>query len=305
MIASLLDSALSLMKERQFDSLAMGGIDFTGHNFDSWEITEKKKVSKKPFLFFDLASLTKPLTLSATCLIHPKLFADSKLELLLNHKGGLPSWGRFSVKNWQEQVLSFPIKPSSTLYSDFSALRLMLELEKKAEKELQNLCHAYWDPHLLFWRDLKKEHLCAWMGVRRGKKIQGQVHDDNAFIIGRFCSHAGLFSTIDGLCQSLINLNKQYCLLNVMKKKCTENKEDRFVMGWDRVENEVQTLAGEGASPLTFGHLGFTGTSIWIDPQKNKGHVILSNAVSASWFDRKGLNDLRKKLGSDFWQLCT
>lgn len=308
MVTSLLDTALFLMKDREFNCLAMGGIDFNRHEFDCWEITENDKVSKIPFLFFDLASLTKPLTLSAANLMYPKLF-DEDLLLLLNHKANLPSWGRFALKNWRKQVLSFSIKPSQTLYSDFSALRLMLELEKKTSKNLRDLCCSYWHPDLLFWRDLKKEHICAWTGIRGGKKIQGQVHDDNAFIIGEFCSHAGLFSTIGGLCQSLINLDKSYGLLDVMRdvmrKECGEVGKDRFVMGWDRVIDEKETLAGVGASSLTFGHLGFTGTSIWIDTQKNTGHIILSNAVCASWFDRKGLNELRKKLGEAFWKSCT
>ena len=302
MMPSLLDTALSLMRRCNFDSLAMGGIDFNRHEFDSWEITDYNKVSEKPFLFFDLASLTKPLTLSATCLMSPELFDNEDFRLLLNHKASLPSWGRVSAKDWQKQVFSFAIKPSDTMYSDFSALRLMLELEKKTDKKLRDLCNSYWDNNLLFWRDLKKEHICAKTGLRGSKEIKGQVHDDNAFIIGEFCSHAGLFSTIDGLCQSLINLDKKHNLLDVMIKECEQNKKDRFIMGWDRVCDKEKTLAGIGASDSTFGHLGFTGTSIWIDSKKKKGHVILSNAVSSSWFDREGLNHLRKKLGTLFWQ---
>jgi CubicO group peptidase (beta-lactamase class C family) len=52
---------------------------------------------------------------------------------------------------------------------------------------------------------------------------------------------------------------------------------------------------------MTFGHLGFTGTSIWIDPQKKKGHVILTNATKKYYYDRQGLNDLRRQIGEAIW----
>jgi CubicO group peptidase (beta-lactamase class C family) len=47
--------------------------------------------------------------------------------------------------------------------------------------------------------------------------------------------------------------------------------------------------------------LGFTGTSIWIDPERMLGHVILSNATKIHWYDKQGLNDLRRAIGQEVW----
>lgn len=284
------------MKGQKFNTIAAAVIDFKTGSFKSVEL-ENRRVVKN--IFFDLASLTKPLTLSATKLIYPDLFEDEKsFELLLNHRASLPSGGRLSRNSWKDQILSYKILEAETLYSDFGALRLMLELEKKAGKNLKSLCDSYWDSELLFWRDLPQGAHCPFTGFRLGKKIQGQVNDDNAFIIGDFCSHAGLFSTISGLSKSLINLNEKYNLLSSISKK---KFNDRFVDGWDTCSGE-NTLAGAGAGPKTFGHLGFTGTSIWIDPEMEKGQIILTNATLNYWYHREGLNNLRRSLGEFLWK---
>jgi CubicO group peptidase (beta-lactamase class C family) len=84
-------------------------------------------------------------------------------------------------------------------------------------------------------------------------------------------------------------------------KKDLATHNHRFAYGWDRVENPGNTLAGAGCGPSTFGHLGFTGTSIWIDPEKGLGHVILSNATKYHWYDKVGLNDIRRAIGEKVW----
>jgi CubicO group peptidase (beta-lactamase class C family) len=76
----------------------------------------------------------------------------------------------------------------------------------------------------------------------------------------------------------------------------------RFVNGWDRAQDLENTLAGTGCSEHTFGHLGFTGTSIWIDPVKKLGHVILSNATKLYWYDKQDLNNFRRLIGQRIWQ---
>jgi CubicO group peptidase (beta-lactamase class C family) len=75
----------------------------------------------------------------------------------------------------------------------------------------------------------------------------------------------------------------------------------RFNGGWDRVENIENTFAGLGCSKETFGHLGFTGTSIWIDTNKKLGHVILANATKHYWFDKFEFNKLRKNIAQQVW----
>lgn len=294
---------LELLGQQHFDSLAVGLIDFKNNSHQSFEISATNIVSDKPYLYFDLASLTKALTNSAVKLKHPELF-DEKVMLLLNHQAGLPSGGLLSKNSWRDEILAYDIKPSPTLYSDYSSLRCMLEIEKKSGKKLKELCSYYFDKELCHWKELPEDSFSPEYGVRNKKIVCGEVHDNNCFNIGEFISHAGLFATIDGLCRSLLNLNstaKMNEQLNLAFK--THKNEDRFIFGFDHVIDPKNTLAGNGASVKTFGHLGFTGTSFWIDLEQNKGAVILTNATQTYWYERSGLSHLRKTLGEAIWRI--
>ena len=299
----LVDLALSLMNDQHFDSLAVGVIDFNKQAFESFEISAMNVLSGQPYLYFDLASLTKVLTNSAVKLKFPEVF-DEKADLLLNHVAGLPSGGLLSKHKWREELLEYDIKLSPTLYSDYSSLRCMLEIEKKSGKKLKELCSYYFDSELLHWTELPENSFSPEYGIRNKKIVSGEVHDNNCFNIHEFVSHAGLFATVDGLCRSLLNLNQQTSmneqLLNAFK---THKNEDRFIMGFDHVMDPEQTLAGKGATIKTFGHLGFTGTSFWINPETNRGAVILTNATQTYWYERSGLTKLRKALGAAIWRL--
>ena len=296
--------AINLMRNQKFDALAVGIIDFKLGDFNSFEIHSSNVFSKTPELYFDIASLTKPVTLAANYLLHPEWF-NNDMILLLNHRGGLPAWGRLSGRlskeQWRNQINSYPIIPSQTLYSDYSALRLMLEIEKKSGKNFKTLCFEYLDNEIKFWKDIEDKSKCPITGIRNSKPIQGIVHDDNAHIISEFCSHAGLFGTINGICKTLLTLEKKKNLTNFMSEEFDKKNHERYIAGWDTVEDYSNTLAGDGAGLKTFGHLGFTGTSIWIDAEKKIGHVILTNATRENWYDRKGLNDLRKGIGKYIW----
>ena len=282
--------ALDLMPEQDFDCLAVGVVDFKNQNYDFFELGD--------FNFYDLASVTKPLTLASSYFKDPKIF-DESMELLLEHRGGLKAWGRLSHKGWREQLLSYDIQSSDTLYSDFSALRLQLEIEKKVGP-LKEYCGYFWKGNLCNWKDVENWQDCPITGYRNGALIQGEVHDDNAFVINEFVSHAGCFSNISSLAESLISLDQQTRFVSEMKEL---PRSQRYVKGWDTVENPSDTLAGNGCSPLTFGHLGFTGTSVWIDPEQMKGSIILTNGTRKYWYSRAGLTTLRKELGQMIWVL--
>ncbi|MBY0415534.1 MAG: beta-lactamase family protein [Bdellovibrionales bacterium] len=299
----LLDLSLKLLGDQHFDSLAVGVIDFKNKSFESFEISATNVVSSKPYLYFDLASLTKALTNSAIRLHDPKLFAAKEM-LLLNHIAGLPSGGLLSKHTWREEILSYDVKLSPTLYSDYSSLRCMLEIEKKSGKKLRDLCSFYFDSELLHWKDLPLDSFSPEYGVRNKKIVSGEVHDNNCFNIGEFVSHAGLFATVDGLCKSLINLEQTTKMIETLKEEFkTHKNEDRFILGFDHVMDPEATLAGKGAGTKTFGHLGFTGTSFWINSETSKGAVILANGTQTYWYDKAGLNHLRRTIGEAIWKI--
>lgn len=291
----------TLLPMGPMDAIGFGLIDFKQKSFDAFEATyfnDELVFESSPQIFFDLASLTKPLTNSLSYFLRPEKF-DQSMQLCLNHRGGLPSWGLLSKEDWKNQICSYPIKESDTLYSDFSALRVMLELQKQNVSQ-KEMCQNIWDKKTIYWTDLLPFHQTLQNGFSHFEPNFGKVHDPNALTIGEFCSHAGLFSTVDGLCRTLIYYQDQ---TSFIEKTLADLKshQHRFSFGWDRVINPNETLAGKGCGEFTFGHLGFTGTSIWIDPIKLKGHVILSNTTKFHWYDKSNLNDIRRAIGEMVW----
>lgn len=292
----------SLMPAGPMDAMGIGVIDFKANTYEAIEANlndGKVYYSPEPLLYFDLASLTKVLTNSLSYFLKPESFSE-EMKLCLNHRGGLPAWGLLPKTGWKEQILSYPVKESETLYSDFSALRVMLELEKKGINQ-KNICQEIWDKETMYWTDLPAWYPVVQFGYKNSRPNFGRVHDPNAWTINEFCSHAGLFSTADGLCRTLLNYQNKTGFISKVKADLKTHKH-RYAHGWDRVMNPDDTLAGNGCGEFTFGHLGFTGTSIWIDPDKMKGQIILSNATKFHWFDKTNLNDLRRAIGEQVWK---
>lgn len=280
------------------DAIAVAVIDFKQKSYECFQLDTngERLLGEEADIYFDLASLTKPLINAFNFIAHD--IKDPNLKLLVNHRGGIPAWGLLQKDNWREQILNFKIQESPTLYSDYSALRFMLEFEKVTGKKLEDVYKNNLDPKIKFWLDLSDERLLQY-GFYHNEPNIGRVHDPNASNLNCFTSHAGLFGTIDGLSRTLLDFDNKFSLLDRFSAK----SEYRFKDGFDTVENPENTLAGPGCSELTFGHLGFTGTSFWIDPSRSKGHVILSNATKYHWYDKQDLNILRKKVGEIVWQL--
>ena len=119
--------------------------------------------------------------------------------------------------------------------------------------------------------------------------LRGQVHDPTAFRMAGVAGHAGLFSTVDDLfkyCQMILN-GGQYNGVRVLSPlTVAEMTRPRLVnstaatrgLGWD-INSSYSTNRGELFPLGSFGHTGFTGTSIWIDPASQMFVVFLSNRV--------------------------
>ncbi len=285
---------------QDFDHLGLCFFNLKSGEKDFLEFHQGVEQSLENF-YFDLASVTKAMTMGALATMNPSLFEGDK-RLLLEHRGGLPRWAILGKKSWQETVLKFPIKDSSTEYSDLSMLRLMLMIEEQEGKNLKDLVSGYWHKELCFWKDMPAHAICPDTGFRQREVINGEVNDDNCFKINRFCSHAGLFGTLTGTIESLFNLENQYGLLKHMSRSFKESRVERYLYGWDTVEDPSVSLAGVGCPSHTFGHLGFTGTSVWIDADSGKGWCLLTNSTKKYWYHRQELTKLRQSLGALLWQ---
>jgi len=127
---------------------------------------------------------------------------------------------------------------------------------------------------------------CPW----RKKTLCGQVHDDNAFCLDGGAGHAGLFGNSSGVLalteqllgvwQGLINqpaFGSRKELKRFLKRQ-TDIPGSTWALGFD-TPSEKNSSSGRYFSPLSVGHLGFTGTSFWIDPQRELSVVLLTNRV--------------------------
>ena len=297
MIDALKKECLRLMPEQYFDSLGLATIDFNKKEVSSFALREKTIPTDAVNLSFDLASLTKPMTLAVSYFLRPSLFSDGMI-LLLEHRAGLPPWGRLPQGSWREVVSSYSLRSSSVEYSDISALRLQVEIEKKLDKPLYDLCSPVWHEDVCHWRNNSTKKVYPVTGHRRGRLIAGEVNDDNAFFLGESMAHAGLFASAPALAHTLVNFNEEFDLLKKMKVTLEARPpRERFLYGFDTNRQNL----GPGSSPYLFGHLGFTGTSFWIDAWTAMGLVVLSNACYPFCRHRESLNQLRKSLGDIFW----
>ena len=116
------------------------------------------------------------------------------------------------------------------------------------------------------------------------KKLYGLVHDDNCRVLGGVAGHAGLFGTIEGVLSLCVNILKGYSdktthpsfgndtLRGVLERR---NKSS-WTLGFDS-PSPLASSSGHYFSGKTVGHLGFTGTSFWIDLQQEICIVLLSN----------------------------
>jgi len=275
---------------KHMDALSVGVIDFKKMNFELYGDTH---------LFFDLASVTKVLGNGALFLKDPHLVKDD-LRLLVEHRAGLPAWGLLKRSTWKEEILSYKVKESETLYSDYSAMRFSLEIEKKLQQSIPQLLKEWWDKDLYFWQDLPSHKETPVSGQRGFDFITNDVHDPNAFNLKGWTGHAGLFGSAESVCRTVLFFQEKGDLLGKIKSSWKDHSH-RFLYGWDRVANPQDTLAGAGCSAMTFGHLGFTGTSLWIDAEKMRGHVILTNATRDGWYCKEELNEFRRSLGQVIW----
>ncbi len=192
-----------------------------------------------------------------------------------------------------------------TLYSDLGFILLGAVIEEVSGMTLDRFCHerifrplglratAFIDLSLLRTRRLvpvtemiAPTERCPW----RKKILCGEVHDDNAYAMGGVAGHAGLFSSAQ-------DLDTIVCCLKACSRGANSFIPERIVqefwtrdgavpdstwcLGWD-TPSAANSSAGELFSRYAVGHLGFTGTSVWIDLQHDRHVLLLSNRVHPS-----------------------
>jgi CubicO group peptidase (beta-lactamase class C family) len=134
----------------------------------------------------------------------------------------------------------------------------------------------------------------------RQRVIWGEVHDGNAYFLGGAAGHAGLFSTA----ADVLVLSNQFLAAHssILKPEtCTHFRtnmtpglEEARSLGWQLAVSKDST-AGPELPPDSFGHNGFTGTSVWIDSQNDRVFILLTNRTHARQLPFANINAVRRE----------
>ena len=137
----------------------------------------------------------------------------------------------------------------------------------------------------------------------RGYPLRGEVHDENAYALGGIAGHAGLFSTAQDLAvfaQMMLNggeFNGVRIVADSAVRLFTRRTAGTRALGWDTAEDH-NGGSGQYLSGASYGHTGYTGTSLWIDPEREMFVILLTNRVHAARARRpaKVIADVRADL---------
>ncbi len=280
---------------------------------------------------FDLASLTKVVA-TLPCLLRlvsagdlslgdrvgrffsnagwlqrPSL-ADATVRQLLAHMSGLRNWEPLFARVSERRaalaaVLQAPVQDVGRVcYTDFGFMLLGAVVERVTRKRLDvaasELVFGPLGMHRTSFgpieaNDVAATEDCGW----RGRLLVGEVHDENATVWDGVAGHAGLFSDAADLALFAAAWLRFDSLLGdreVLQETTRPQGygDDGSVRGLGWLLPGTAVFAGDGARG--FGHTGFTGTSLWLDPEAGVASVLLTNRVHPHRERGEGIHALRK-----------
>jgi CubicO group peptidase (beta-lactamase class C family) len=227
---------------------------------------------------------------------------------LLLHRGGLeafaPLFNTFRGRDaYLQQINARPLasQPGTrTVYSDWDMILLQLIMERITGRTLDVLANemvfaplgmkdtGYKPAPALLPRIAATE-----VDTMRGGLVRGFVHDENAWAMGGVAGHAGLFSTARDLAvfaRMMLN-GGEFNGVRIVKREtldrwtARQGSESSRALGWDTPSNG--SSAGRFFTPGSYGHTGFTGTSIWLDPVRDLFVILLTNRVNPTRANNK------------------
>jgi CubicO group peptidase (beta-lactamase class C family) len=286
---------------------------------------------------YDLASLTKVIGTTTAAMIlfdEGKLVLDEKVthylpafsggekdlvtvRELLEHRSGLPAgrdlWRHaHSPEEARQLVLDTPLEyhpGHGQVYSDLGADILGWVVEAAAGMPLDRfLADRVFTPLGMHDTGFRPSDSLVYriapteVSPPRGYPVRGEVHDENAFALGGVAGHAGLFGTASDLAvfaQMMLN-GGTYDGVRIVGDSTvhlfTARAAGDRALGWEVADGTHG--AGRYLSGSAYGHTGFTGTSIWIDPDREMFVILLTNRVHAARAKRpaKVIADVRADL---------
>jgi CubicO group peptidase (beta-lactamase class C family) len=227
------------------------------------------------------------------------------------------------------QQLEFP-SDSQVLYSDLNFIALGAVIERIAGKSLDeysgelifsrlNLKNTCFNPSPDLWPRIAasengnafETQMCIEKGFLdpnsqppafafRHENIWGEVHDGNAYFMGGVAGHAGLFSTAEEVFKIALQFLPNYTQI-LMPETC-ELFRTNFTKGLNedrsfafQLASTKDSTAGTKMSPESFGHTGFTGTSLWTDPLEERVFILLTNRTHNHDLPFTNINSVRRQ----------
>src|SRR5467141_1460442 len=221
---------------------------------------------------------------------------------LMTHTSGLPPFKEYWRTSTSKQetlgrIFAEPLEyePGTKVsYSDLGIILMAEIIQRLTGKPLNVLAnenifgplgmkHSMYNPPKAIWPEIAPTEFDSQL---RHRLVQGEVHDENAFAIGGVSGHAGVFSTAGDLavfCQMLLN-GGVYAHQRILKRATIVEftvpqplAQNARTLGW--VVPTEGSSSGHYFSSHSYGHTGFTGTTIWIDPDRQLFVVLLTNRV--------------------------
>jgi CubicO group peptidase (beta-lactamase class C family) len=294
--------------------------------------TEPGVARTTPDTWYDLASLTKvlvtvPLLLEwfAAGRLDPQAtvrellpevawmqerpnLGDATLLQLATHTSGLPAWQPLYTLGLDRatllaRVLHTPLEraPGIIVYSDLGLIVLGHVLERLSGQRLDALANEFFASRGLSALSFSvpsdgivaPTECCPW----RGRVLRGEVHDENASALDGVSGHAGLFGTLEGVlgyARALLDGRLHApAVVDYLGREHTRAEDgERRGFGW--VLMHAGWSGGDFMSSRSIGHTGFTGTGMWIDLERRRFSVLLTNRVHPSRHVESGIVSLRR-----------
>ncbi len=297
-------------------SLRQGGdfdVSVTLHTlFDLASLTKPIATTTMAMILYDRGLLELEAPISGTI---PEFLTDDArrsrvtFRMLLAHSSGLPAYEKLflKAKNRDDLLNSAFITQLSAdpgtraEYSDIGFILLGVALERIAGEGLETFCQReIFGPLALSSttfnppadlcpkipptadeRELASERPGTTRSIFRKRIIQGEVQDENAFVLGGVAGHAGLFSTAEDVARfatAILTADRPIIrpeTIAMFTHRESNPPGTSRALGWDTPSAPSQS--GKYFGPHSYGHLGYTGTSLWIDPDKQLSITLLTN----------------------------
>lgn len=290
-----------------------------GYGYLTW--SSKGAAPDPSTTLYDIASLTKVVATTPAIMLLverglvnldrrvsdylPDFVGEGKdavtVRHLLAHHSGLRAYLRLDTltrdtARARQIVMEEPLrwKPGSHVeYSDLNAMLLGWIVESMSRSSLDDFVSREVFAPLGFSETRFRPPSATWTrvaptGIWKGTPVRGRVNDENAVLFGGVSGHAGLFATGREIAQyaqfwlgnGLTRTGKRLFRPETLAA-FTQRQAGNRALGWELRDSTTSDNWGRRMGPRTFGHTGFTGASVWMDPDRGLFVVILTNRVYA------------------------